>query len=102
MRPRRQARPPSPTSPPRQRPTVAYLVRRLELPRAFVDLAEERATRAAPVGGLTMAGRAAARAAAIVRGPSEYALIRVVLRAERGERFNAGVVLFCSGRSASW
>ncbi|CAA9567504.1 MAG: hypothetical protein AVDCRST_MAG70-2168 [uncultured Thermomicrobiales bacterium] len=30
--------------------------------------------------------------------PYEYAVIRIVPRVERGERVNAGVVLFCRGR----
>jgi hypothetical protein len=32
------------------------------------------------------------------RSPFAYAIIRVVPRIERGERFNAGVVLFCRQR----
>jgi hypothetical protein len=32
------------------------------------------------------------------RNPFSYAIIRVVPRVERGERFNAGVVLFCRQR----
>jgi hypothetical protein len=32
------------------------------------------------------------------RSPFSYALLRVVPRIERGERFNAGVVLYCRGR----
>jgi len=46
-----------------------------------------------------MAGRAAARAASDPdRDPFEYAIVRVVPRVERGERLNAGVVLFCRPR----
>lgn len=30
--------------------------------------------------------------------PFSYAIVRVVPRVERGERFNAGVVLYCQGR----
>jgi Protein of unknown function (DUF3037) len=32
------------------------------------------------------------------RSPFSYAIVRVVPRVERGERFNAGVVLFCRQR----
>ena len=32
------------------------------------------------------------------RSPFSYAILRVVPRVERGERFNAGVVLFCRQR----
>lgn len=32
------------------------------------------------------------------RSPFQYAMVRVVPRIERGERFNAGVVLFCRPR----
>jgi hypothetical protein len=32
------------------------------------------------------------------RSPFSYAVVRVVPRVERGERFNAGVVLFCRQR----
>ena len=32
------------------------------------------------------------------RSPFQYAMVRVVPRVERGERFNAGVVLFCRPR----
>ncbi|MGI8429815.1 MAG: DUF3037 domain-containing protein [Solirubrobacteraceae bacterium] len=32
------------------------------------------------------------------RNPFSYAIVRVVPRVERGERFNAGVVLFCRQR----
>ena len=32
------------------------------------------------------------------RRPFQYAILRVVPRVERGERFNAGVVLFCRQR----
>lgn len=32
------------------------------------------------------------------RSPFQYAMLRVVPRVERGERFNAGVVLFCRPR----
>src|ERR1700685_1889552 len=32
------------------------------------------------------------------RSPFAYAIVRVVPRVERGERFNAGVVLFCRQR----
>ena len=32
------------------------------------------------------------------RRPFSYAILRVVPRVERGERFNAGVVLFCRQR----
>jgi hypothetical protein len=32
---------------------------------------------------------------AIVRHPFEYAIVRVVPRVERGEAFNAGIVLMC-------
>ena len=68
-------------------------------PRAFVEAAEDARLGRAPRGGLTMAGRAAARAASDPRRhPYEYAIIRVVPRVERGERLNAGVVLFCRPR----
>lgn len=33
------------------------------------------------------------------RSPFSYAVLRVVPRVERGERFNAGVVVFCRQRS---
>jgi hypothetical protein len=33
-----------------------------------------------------------------VRRPFQYAILRVVPRVERGERFNVGVVLFCRQR----
>jgi Protein of unknown function (DUF3037) len=33
------------------------------------------------------------------RSPFSYAILRVVPRVERGERFNAGVVLFCRQRN---
>ncbi len=33
-----------------------------------------------------------------VRNPFSYAILRVVPRVERGERFNVGVVLFCRQR----
>jgi hypothetical protein len=33
-----------------------------------------------------------------LRSPFAYAIVRVVPRIERGERFNAGVVLFCRQR----
>ena len=33
------------------------------------------------------------------RRPFSYAILRVVPRVERGERFNAGVVLFCRQRN---
>ena len=32
------------------------------------------------------------------RSPFQYSIIRVVPRVERGERFNAGVILFCRPR----
>ncbi|MBV8991969.1 MAG: DUF3037 domain-containing protein, partial [Solirubrobacterales bacterium] len=32
------------------------------------------------------------------RDPFSYSILRVVPRVERGERFNAGVVLFCRQR----
>jgi len=35
---------------------------------------------------------------AAARKPFSYAILRVVPRVERGERFNAGVVLFCRQR----
>jgi Protein of unknown function (DUF3037) len=35
---------------------------------------------------------------ASARSPFSYAILRVVPRVERGERFNAGVVLFCRQR----
>jgi hypothetical protein len=34
----------------------------------------------------------------VPREPFQYAIVRVVPRVERGERFNAGVVLFCRTR----
>ncbi|MEI7744157.1 MAG: DUF3037 domain-containing protein [Chloroflexota bacterium] len=36
--------------------------------------------------------------AAILRSPFEYAIVRVIPRVERGEAFNAGIVLMCRVR----
>ena len=37
-------------------------------------------------------------AAAVERSPFEYAIVRVIPRVERGEAFNAGIVLMCRPR----
>jgi Protein of unknown function (DUF3037) len=36
--------------------------------------------------------------ATVARVPFEYAVVRVVPRVERGEQFNAGVIVLCRGR----
>ena len=36
--------------------------------------------------------------AAVARSPFEYAIVRVIPRVERGEAFNAGIVLMCRPR----
>jgi hypothetical protein len=48
-----------------------------------------------PAPGSTSDSDAAVQDAAAERYPYAYAVIRVVPRVERDERFNAGVVLFC-------
>jgi hypothetical protein len=48
-----------------------------------------------PAPGSTSDSEAAVQDAAAGRHPYAYAVIRVVPRVERDERFNAGVVLFC-------